>query len=85
MEVIALEGRIRAGRARGEPVSAADNDAVDELMANALSRRLREARPENVFEPLDGYRFVPNDRFGARGDIINKEKEHVMTLRVVLK
>ena len=70
----ALEGRIRTARARGEPVSAGDIDAA-EAMANALSRRLLEARPEDVLEvqPLDGYGFVPNDLFGARGDIINKD------------
>jgi len=72
----ALEGRIRAARARAEPVSAGDIDAA-EAMANALSRRLREARPENVLEPLDGYRFVPNGRFGARGDIINRDMPRV--------
>jgi len=70
----ALEGRIRAARARGELVSAAEIDAA-EAMANALSRRLLDARPDDVLDvqPLAAYRFVPNDLYGTRGDIVNKD------------
>jgi formylmethanofuran dehydrogenase subunit E len=70
----ALEGRVRAARAQGQSVSAAEIDEAEDL-ANALSRRLLNASAADVLEVqrLEGYRFLPNDFFGARGDIINKD------------
>ncbi len=70
----ARERQMRIARAQGQPVSAADIEAVEE-MANALSRRLLNARAEDVLDVhrLQGYRFVPNDFFGERGDVINKD------------
>jgi len=68
-----LEGRVRTARAHGQPVSAAEIDAI-EAMAEALSRRLLNAHPADVLdvERLEGYQFVPNDGLGVRGDIINR-------------
>jgi formylmethanofuran dehydrogenase subunit E len=70
----ALERRVRAARAQGQSVSAAEIDEV-ETMADALSRRLLNARAEDVVDVqrLEAYRFVPNDSFGKRGDVINKD------------
>ena len=72
----ALEARIRATRAEGERVSAAMIDQ-SEAMANALSERLLTMPPAQTVEvtPLVSYRFVANDLFGARGDIINKDMQ----------
>ena len=70
----AREREMRAARARGEQVPAADIDAVGE-MANALGSRLLNARAEDVLDVqrLEAYRFIPNDLFGARGDVTNKD------------
>lgn len=70
----ALERRLRALRSEGDPVSAEEIDAVEE-MADAFSQRLLNARAEEVLDlrRLDGYRFMANDLFGSRGDIVNKD------------
>jgi hypothetical protein len=46
-----------------------------ETMADALSRRLLNARAEDVVDVqrLEACRFVPNDSFGKWGDVINKD------------
>jgi formylmethanofuran dehydrogenase subunit E len=69
----ALETKIRKRRAQGQPVSADDIDALEQ-MANALSRKLLNTPASDILEiqRLEGYKFVPNDLFGERGDVINK-------------
>jgi len=68
-----LEEKIRKLRSEGQPVAPEDIDAV-ERMADNLSRRLLHTRPAETVQliPRPGYRFVPNDLFGSRGDTINK-------------
>lgn len=68
-----LEKKIRKLRAEGQPVSAVDIDAV-ETMADALSKKLLNTPGSEFLEikPLAGYRFVPADMFGNRGDVVNK-------------
>lgn len=72
-ELADLEGKIRQLRARGEPVKAEDINQV-EKMQDALSLRVLTTPPAEILdiEPLIGYKFVPADFFGQRGDIINK-------------
>jgi formylmethanofuran dehydrogenase subunit E len=73
-QLTVLEREMRAARTHGHSVSAADIDGV-EAMAKALSRALLNARAEDVLDvqQLEGFRFVPNDSFGERGDVINKD------------
>lgn len=73
-EQAALENEVRSARAEGRPVSASDVDAL-ERMADELSWKLLNTPASEVLaiERLEGYRFVPNDLFGERGDVINKE------------
>jgi formylmethanofuran dehydrogenase subunit E len=68
-----LESRIRALRAEGKPVGASQIDEV-ERMADTLSRKVLNTPPETLLDirPLQGYKFVPLDLFGGRGDIVNK-------------
>lgn len=70
----ALEADIRATRARGEPVGAAQIDQ-SEALANALSKHLLTTLPAETvtLTPLAAYRFAATDLLGARGDIINKD------------
>lgn len=72
-ELADLEGKIRQLRAKGELVKAEDINQV-EKMQDALSLRVLTTPPSELLdiEPLIGYRFVPADFFGQRGDIINK-------------
>lgn len=72
-ELADLEGKIRQLRARGEPVKAEDINQI-EKMQDTLSLRVLTTPPSELLdmEPLTGYRFVPADFFGQRGDIINK-------------
>lgn len=70
----ARERQIRTTRSKGQPVSSSDIDEV-EAMANQLSRRLLTSRAADVVDVrrLDGYRFVPSDAAGERGDVTNKD------------
>ncbi len=72
-EQAALEERIRARRAAGQPVTADEIDEV-ERMAEQTSRRILTAPPASLLDlkSIPGYRFRPTDLFGERGDIINK-------------
>lgn len=72
-EQAALEERIRALRAQGQPAAAKDIDAVEE-MAAATSRRLLTTPPAELLQLrlLPGYKFSPTDLFGDRGDVVNK-------------
>ncbi len=72
-ELAELEGKIRQLRANGEPVMAEDINRV-EIMQDALSLRVLTTPPSELLdiEPIPGYKFVPADFFGQRGDIINK-------------
>lgn len=69
-----LEAHIRAARAEGKPVTAAEIDEV-ERMADQLSQKMLTTSPSALLDlrPLTNYRFVPMDLFGRRGDIINKD------------
>jgi len=73
-EQATLENAVRTARAEGRKVSASDVDAL-ERMANELSRKLLNTPASDFLEieRLEGFRFVPNDLFGERGDVINKE------------
>lgn len=72
-EQAALEERIRAQRARGEAVAAADIDLVEKL-AEATSRKILTTPPGELLElkSLPHYKFSPTDLFGSRSDIINR-------------
>jgi len=72
-EQAALEERIRALRAHGQPVAPKDIDAV-EGMAATTSRRLLTTPPADLLQlkPLPRYNFSPADLFVNRGDNINK-------------
>jgi formylmethanofuran dehydrogenase subunit E len=76
-EQAVLEDKLRRLRAQGKEVAAGDIDAL-EKMANALSQKLLNTPVSDVLEiqRLEGYKFVPNDLFGERGDIINKGMPH---------
>lgn len=69
----ALEERIRARRAAGQTVTAAEIDEV-ERMAEQTSRMILTTPPGQLLElrPVPGYRFRATDLFGERGDVINK-------------
>ncbi len=69
-----LEAHIRALRAEGKPVTAAEIDEF-EGMADQLSRKMLTAPPSALLDvrSLPNYRFVPMDLFGGRGDILNKD------------
>jgi formylmethanofuran dehydrogenase subunit E len=68
-----LEARIRAARAEGKPVSAAQIDEVEHMM-DQLSQKMLTTPPSALVDmrPLPNYRFVPMDLLGTRGDIVNK-------------
>ena len=73
----ALEGKIRAARGKGDPVSAQDIDTV-EKMADALSLKLPSTPPDKLLDlkKVESFQFSPNDTvdvFGNRGDVINKD------------
>lgn len=70
----ALENHIRAQRAEGKPVSAADIEKV-EAMANDLSKKLLNTPPGELLQitPKRDYRFRFNDLYESRSDIINKD------------
>ncbi len=72
-EQAALEERIRSARAEGRSVSAREIDQA-EALAEATSRRILYARPEDVLElkAAPGYKFRALDLLGERGDVINK-------------
>lgn len=69
-----LEAHIRALRAEGKPVSAAQIDEFENL-ADQLSRKMLTTPPTALVDvrPLPKYRFVPIDLFGGRGDTVNKD------------
>lgn len=69
-----LEAHIRAARAEGKPVTAAEIDEF-ERQADQLSRKMLTTPPSALLDirPLPNYRFVPMDLFGGRGDIVNKD------------
>jgi formylmethanofuran dehydrogenase subunit E len=68
-----LEGKIRKARSQGQNVLAKEIDTV-ERMADELSRRLLNTPPEELLliKALPEYRFIFNDMFGNRGDVVNK-------------
>ncbi|MBP2627602.1 MAG: formylmethanofuran dehydrogenase subunit region [Firmicutes bacterium] len=68
-----LESKIRKLRSQGQSVSAEDIDKVEQ-MGEELSRKILNLPPEEilVIKALPDYKFVFNDMFGNRGDIINK-------------
>jgi formylmethanofuran dehydrogenase subunit E len=68
-----LEAHIRVARAEGKPVTAAEIDEV-ERMADQMSQKMLTTPTSALLDvrSLPGYRFVPMDLFGRRGDIINK-------------
>ena len=70
----ALEARLRAQRASGEAVSAADIEKV-ESMANDLSTMLLNTPPDRFLEITrkPNYKFRFNDLYDTRGDIVNKD------------
>jgi len=72
-ELAALEERIRATRAQGRPVSAGEIDQA-EALAEATSRRILYARPEDILalKAAPEYKFRALDFVGERGDVINK-------------
>lgn len=69
-----LESEIRNARALGQAVSASKIDELERL-AEELSRRILSTPPPELVEvkPLQGYRFIPMDLQGGRGDIVNKD------------
>ena len=69
-----LEAHIRASRAQGKPVTAAEINEL-ERQADQLSRKMLTMPPSELLDvrQLPNYRFVPMDLFGGRGDIINKD------------
>lgn len=73
-EQAALENKIRALRAAGQPVSALDIDEVEQ-MADAFSLRVLSSPPVEIVDirPIEHYTFVPADLLGDRGDVINKD------------
>lgn len=70
----ALEGKIRALRAQGQPVTAQDIDLV-ERMGDALSSKMLNTPPDELLDvkKLTGFKFIFADMFGGRGDVINKD------------
>lgn len=72
-EQAALENKIRAQRAAGQPVTARDIDEF-ERMANAFSRRLLNSPLLELVDikRIEHYQFSATDLFGGRGDVINK-------------
>jgi len=69
-----LEAHIRASRAEGKPVDAAEIDEL-EHQADQLSRKMLTTPPSALLDVrlLPNYRFVPMDFLGGRGDIVNKD------------
>ncbi|PPD43851.1 MAG: hypothetical protein CTY16_13050 [Methylobacter sp.] len=69
-----LETHIRASRAEGKPVTAAEINEFERL-ADQLSRKMLTTPPSALLDlrPLPNYRFVPMDLFGGRGDVVNKD------------
>jgi len=69
-----LEAHIRALRAKGQPVSAAEVDKVERL-ANALSQKVLATKPAQLVNvrKLSDFQFVSMTMGGSRGDIINKD------------
>jgi len=69
-----LEAHIRALRAKGQPVSAAEVDKAERL-ANQLSQKVLTTEPAMLLnvQRLTGYHFIPMKSFGNRGDVINKD------------
>lgn len=72
-EQAALESNIRRLRAENRPVSSKDIDRF-ERMANDLNKKLLNTSQDEILEikHLSDYRFIFNDLYGNRGDIINK-------------
>lgn len=68
-----LESKIRKLRSQGQPVSTEDIDKVEQ-MGERLSQKILNVPQEEILEikVLPNYKFVFNDLFGNRGDIINK-------------
>lgn len=81
-EQAALEEKIRKSHAEGTPVDPQDIDVL-EKMADDLSRKLLSTPPQEILDirPLPGYVFSPNDLFGERGDVMNKDVPRTMTKR----
>jgi len=69
-----LEAHIRALRAEGKPVTAAEIIEL-EHQADQLSRKMLTTPSSELLDvrPLPNYRFVPMDLLGRRGDIVNKD------------
>ena len=69
-----LETHIRASRAEGKPVTAAEINEFERL-ADQLSRKMLTTPPSALLDvhTLPNYRLVPMDLLGRRGDIINKD------------
>ena len=69
-----LEAHIRALRAEGKPVTAAEIIEL-EHQADQLSWKMLTTPPSELLDvrPLPNYRFVPMDLLGRRGDIVNKD------------
>jgi len=69
-----LEARIRRFRAEGKAVTAAEIDAVERLSEQLIRKMLTTPASQLVeVRRLPDYRFVANDLFGNRGDVINKD------------
>lgn len=68
-----LEKHIRALRAKGEPVNAAEIDESERL-ANQLSQKVLGTKPAQLvnIRQLSDFQFIPMAMGGSRGDIINK-------------
>jgi len=68
-----LEAHIRALRAKGQSVSAAEIDEAERL-ANQLSQKVLGTKPAQLVsvKRLRNFHFVPMALGGSRGDIINK-------------
>jgi len=73
-EQASLENKIRTLRAEGKPVSKEDIDRF-EAMADSLSRFILNSEPNSILEItlLRDYKFIFNDLYNIRSDIINKD------------
>jgi len=69
-----LENKIRTFRAEGKPVSKEDIDRL-EAMADSLSKFILNSEPNRILEItlLRDYKFIFNDLYNIRTDIINKD------------
>ena len=68
-----LAKRIRAERAKGNPVSAEDIDRIEELH-DLLSKKMlnEDLNCLLTITELENYKFHFNDLYVGRGDVINK-------------